>query len=682
MSSLLLELFSEEIPARMQGKAITDLRDAIEAALKAQNLAFSNIEYFVTPRRLTLHVEGLPLKQQDRSEEKRGPRVDAPQAAIDGFLKSTGLQLSQLEKRAEGKGEFYYAVIQQKGRDTADVLKDIVEESIRALPWPKSMRWGSGQERWVRPLKRIVALFDGKVLPVSYAGISASNLSEGHRFLAPGTFEVKDFAQYHAELEKRNVMLCGTMRKDKIRKDADDLAAKAGVKRIDDEALIEEVAGLVEWPVVLQGSIDTQFMHVPQECLISSIRANQKYLCTQDANGKLSPVFFVVSNMEATDGGKQIVAGNERVLRARLSDAKFFFEQDQKHTLESRLPKLSQIIFHAKIGTVAERVKRIEAITAELTKHIPGIDAATAQEAAKLCKADLVTEMVGEFPELQGIMGGYYAPNAKVGAAIRDHYKPLGPNDDLPSTPEAVAVALADKLDALCGLFAVDEKPTGSKDPFALRRAALGIIRIIREKNLDIPSFNKLISVILQTNYTLKNITTVRDEIVSFVEDRLKAALKTEGFRHDYINAVLNPKPLDNILNQVSAISALSSLLETTEGKNLLAGYKRAANILAAEEKKGTNITTTIDSAALKEAEEKMLHTALANAAGAEALIAKADYAGAMKQLAQLRAPIDAFFEKVTVNADDAALRQNRLALLASVRTVMHQVADFSVIEG
>src|SRR5258705_4523145 len=491
MPDLLLELFSEEIPARMQVQASKDLERLVVGALSDRGFLFEAARGFAGPRRLTLAVSGLPVKQPDVSEEKKGPRVGAPEKAIEGFLKSAGVALAECEKRADAKGEFYVAVIARKGRATAEVLAELLSETIAKLPWPKSMRWGEGTFRWVRPLHGIVATFDGEVIPFEMAGVKSGNIALGHRFLSSGEIAMRRFEDYEKKLRDAHVILDGAERRDIILHEAKQKAFALGLELIEDEGLANEVMGLAEWPVVLIGGIDAEFMDVPPEILQTSMRTHQKYFALRDGKtGKLARRFALVSNMAAEDGGKEIVAGNERVLRARLSDAKFFWDQDRKRSLESRVNDLKDIVFHAKLGTQLERVQRIEALAGEIAKII-GADVEKSKRAARLCKADLTTGVVGEFPELQGAMGRYYALHDGEGEdmanAIRDHYKPLGPNDVVPSAPASIAVALADKLDTVMGFFAIGEKPTGSGDPYALRRAALGVIRLILERSLRVP---------------------------------------------------------------------------------------------------------------------------------------------------------------------------------------------------
>jgi glycyl-tRNA synthetase beta chain len=683
MSEFLLELRSEEIPARMQTRAADDLRRLVVDGLKAAGLGFTDARAFATPRRLALVVDGLPEARPDVSEERRGPRVGAPDQAIQGFLKGAGLaSLDQAEKRDTGKGEFWFAVLKKKGGPTADVLPGIIDTVMRTLPWPKSMKWSNGTRLWVRPLQSVIALFDGQVLSgeVGLAGTMApirfGDTTRGHRFLSKGEITVTGFADYVAKLRAAHVVLDPAERKKIILDGARKLTGDAQVALKEDESLLEEVAGLVEWPVPLLGTIDSQFMDVPPEVLTVSMKTHQRYFVTTRPDGTLANRFVVVANNVARDGGKTIVEGNERVLRSRLSDAKFFWDQDRKVTLKSRLPTLHGIVFHAKVGTQAERVERIVEFAGEIAKFVPGADVAQVALAAELCKADLVSGMVGEFPEVQGIMGRYYALEEKlppaVADAIGDHYAPAGPNDRCPSAPVSIAVALADKLDALVSFWSIGEKPTGSRDPYALRRAALGVIRIVIENKLRLP---------------LRKFFDQAD-LLDFFADRLKVQVREKGMRHDVIDAVFALGNEDDLVRLLARVEALQFFLGTEAGKNLLTAYGRAANIVRAEEKKDKALAARIagapDVALLEQAEEKAVATALADVERTVKLaLEKEDFAGAMQAFASLRAPIDAFFDKVTVNVQDRPeLRLNRLKLLNQIRATMDSVADFSKIEG
>jgi glycyl-tRNA synthetase beta chain len=683
MAELLLELLSEEIPARMQARAADDLKRLVSDGLKAAGLDFKDARAFATPRRLALVVDGLPTARADVSEERRGPRVGAPEQAVQGFLKATGLaSLDQAEKRDTGKGEFWFAVIAKKGGPTAEALPGIIDAAMKALPWPKSMKWGSGTMTWVRPLQSIVALFDGKVLAGEVAPggemapIRFGDITRGHRFLSKGAIRVTGFADYTAKLRAAHVVLDPAERKKIVLEGAEKLCAEAQVALRPDDGLLDEVAGLVEWPVPLLGTIDGQFMDVPPEVLIVSMRTHQRYFVTNRKDGALANRFVVVANNVARDGGRTIVDGNERVLRSRLADAKFFWDQDRKVRLEERLPALKDIVFHAKLGTQADRVTRIEILADRLAPYVAGADSAQAILAAHLCKADLRSGMVGEFPELQGVMGRYYALEEKLPAAIADaigdHYAPAGPNDRCPSAPVSVVVALADKLDTLTSFWAIGEKPTGSRDPYALRRAALGVIRIVVENGLRLP---------------LKKFFDA-DDLMAFFADRLKVQMREKGVRHDVVDAVFALGGEDDLVRLLARVDAVQSFLATEAGKNLLTGYGRAANIVRAEEKKDKTLTVKIAAAPavtlMEQEEEKTVATALADI---ERLVKPAlqreDFAGAMEAFAGLRAPIDSFFEKVTVNvADKPDLRLNRLRLLNQIRATMDSVADFSRIEG
>ncbi|MGN7123492.1 glycine--tRNA ligase subunit beta [Methylorubrum thiocyanatum] len=696
MPDLLLELLSEEIPARMQRRAAEDLKKLVTDALVERGFLYEGAKAFATPRRLALHIAGLPARGEAVREERRGPRVGAPEAAVQGFLKSAGLSsLDQATTVTDPKkGEFYLAVIERPGRETLDVLAEILPGIIKSFPWPKSMRWGAasaqpGSLRWVRPLQSIVATFGPEtetpdVVPFAVEGISAGTTTRGHRFLSPEPFEVRRFDDYVPALERADVILDADRRKDIILHDAKDLAFARGLDLVEDEGLLEEVAGLVERPVVLMGSFEERFLEIPAEAIRATIRANQKcFVLRKSGSEELAPAFLLVSNLVASDGGAAITAGNERVVRARLSDARFFWETDKATKLEDRLPKLDAIVFHEKLGTQGERVARIAALAKDIAPLV-GADPALAERAARLAKADLVTEMVGEFPELQGLMGRKYAElqgeHPSVAAAIEEHYKPVGPSDRVPTDPVSIAAALADKLDTLAGFWSIDEKPTGSKDPYALRRAALGVIRAVIERSLRL----SLASLVAPR---FANAGTERTaDLLAFFADRLKVYLRDQGARHDLIDAVFALPGQDDLLLVVRRVEALGAFLATDDGKNLLAGYKRAANILRIEEKKDGRAYDAAPDAALAasgEPEERALAEALTAAREeASAAVAAEDFSGAMRALSRLRAPVDAFFEKVTVNADDPALRRNRLLLLNALRAATREVAEFSRIEG
>ena len=683
MAELLLEILSEEIPARMQTRAAEDFKRLVGDGLKAAGLSFAGARAFATPRRLALVVDGLPATRADVTEEKRGPRVGAPDQAVQGFLKGAGLgSLEQAEKRDTGKGEFWFAVVRKKGGPTADVLPGIVEAAMKALPWPKSMKWGSSAMQWVRPLQGIIALFDGKVLAGEIAPggqmapVKFGDTTRGHRFLSQGDIRVSGFADYVAKLRAAHVVLDPAERKKTILEGAHKLAAGAQVALKNDEGLLEEVTGLVEWPVPLLGTIDAQFMDVPAEVLTVSMKTHLRHFVTNRPDGSLANRFVVVANTAACDGGKTIVEGNERVLRARLSDAKFFWEQDRKIRLEERLPALKGIVFHAKLGTQAERVQRIAALALALADYVPGCDKPQVMMAAELCKADLVSGMVGEFPEVQGIMGRYYALSEKLPApvadAIGEHYAPAGPNDRCPSAPVSIAVALADKLDALVSFWSIGEKPTGSRDPYGLRRAALGVIRIVVENRLRLP-LGKFFR---------------QGDLLDFFAERLKVQMREKGVRHDVVDAVFSLGDEDDLVRLLARVEAVQSFLATEAGKNLLTAYGRAANIVRAEEKKDKALASRIsgapNAALLEQTEEKAVATALDEVERAvKPALAREDFAEAMNAFAGLRAPIDSFFDKVTVNVTDKPdLRLNRLKLLNRIRATMDSVADFSRIEG
>ena len=744
MPELLLELFSEEIPARMQAKAADDLRRMVTDRLVAEGLVYEGAKAFATPRRLALTVHGIPARQSDLKEERRGPRVGGPEAAIQGFLKATGLASLEEAKiqRDPKKGDFYVALIEKPGRATLDVLADMLPVVIRTFPWPKSMRWGErsarpGALQWVRPLHSIVATFgmeteEPDVVKFAVDGIEAGQTTHGHRFMAPASINVRRFEDYQAKLHAAKVVLEPQGRKDIIQADARQLAFAQGFELVEDEALLDEVAGLVEWPVVAMGSFEKEFLSIPGEVIRATIRNNMKCFVVSDPKtAKLTNKFILTANIEASDGGKAIVAGNERVIRARLSDAKFFYETDLKTSLEDRLPKFDGIVFHEKLGTQGERIERIERLAGEIAPLV-GADVEKTKRAARLAKADLLTEVVGEFPELQGLMGKYYAlaqgEDASVAAASEEHYKPQGPNDRVPTDPVSVAVALADKIDTLVGFWAIDEKPTGSKDPYALRRAALGVIRIVLDNNLRIKLSGLLVSPVMRVldkhvlvtnpeqHSTMRSqlwqapasheavlaiLSKLLDfgvnpkwlveeklskpivELLSFFADRLKVQLREQGARHDLVDAVFALEGQDDLLMVVRRVEALGKFLDTDDGKNLLAGTKRAANILRIEEKKDNRTYDGAPNPALYSlAEEKALAKAIEQVkAEASAAVAKEDFASAMSAMAKLRPAVDAFFDKVKVNDDDAKVRENRLKLLNEIRAATRAVADFSKIQ-
>jgi len=763
MPELLLELFSEEIPARMQAKAADDLRRMVTDKLVAEGLVYEGAKAFATPRRLALTVHGIPARQPDLKTERRGPKIGAPDAAVQGFLKATGLKsLDEATIQKDPKGDFYIALIEKPGRPAIDVIAEILPVIIRTFPWPKSMRWGarsakSGSLSWVRPLHAITATFgleteEPDVVPFAVDGIEAGQTTYGHRFMAPGPISVRRFEDYEAKLKAAKVILDPQARKDIILEDAKELAFAQGLELVEDQVLLDEVSGLVEWPVVMMGSFEQEFLAIPDEVIRATIRNNQKCFVVKDPKtGKLTNKFVLTANLEATDGGKTIVAGNERVIRPRLSDAKFFYETDLKTKLEDRLPKFEQIVFHEKLGTQAERIKRIERLAAEIAPLV-GADVEKAKRAAQLAKADLLTEVVGEFPELQGLMGKYYAvaqgEDASVAAASEEHWKPQGPTDRVPTDPVSVAVALADKIDTLVGFWAIDEKPTGSKDPFALRRAALGVIRLILENQLRVrvtdlaqssylchlatinaqwrlfsfdgseDSSQLIACEIIRdwSKYSARQlfvmygrarsphdgddeiafpnqpegpfrwpkVESLPNDLLAFFADRLKVQLREQGARHDLVDAVFSLGGQDDLLLVVRRVEALGKFLDSDDGKNLLAGTKRASNILAIEEKRDKRTFDGAPDAALyKLDEEKALAKAIDQVkTEASAAVAKEDFAAAMTAMAKLRPAVDAFFDKVKVNDDDPKVRENRLKLLNEIRAATRAVADFSKIEG
>jgi glycyl-tRNA synthetase beta chain len=798
MPDLLLEFLSEEIPARMQARAADDLRKIVTDRLVAAGLTYEGAKAFATPRRLTLSVHGVPARSPDVKDERKGPKVGAPEQAIAGFVKAAGLKsIADAKVQQDKKGDFYVALIEKQGRPAIEVIGDMLPDVVRSFPWPKSMSWGTPEFtvdndgnyivdndgnyvlaepwlKWVRPLHSIVATFgpeteEPDIVPFEVGGIKAGNETRGHRFMAPESFKVRRFDDYVANLQKAKVMLDPARRAQTILTDAKNLAFAQGYELVEDEGLLAEVAGLVEWPVTLMGSFDQAFLAIPDEVIRATIRTNQKCFVLRDPQtAKLVNKFILVANEEAIDGGKAIIAGNERVIRARLSDAKFFYDTDLKTRLEDRLPKFEQIVFHEKLGTQAARIARIVALAGELS-DVVGADRAKAERAAQLCKADLLTDMVGEFPELQGLMGRYYAEaqgeDEAVAHACEDHYKPKGPDDLVPADPVSITVALADKIDTLSLFFWMDEAPTGSKDPYALRRAALGAIRLITDNKIRIKLRNVVASAIwnlisewdnqyrsvllvsdvcvdergeLDSNdeplkgrhfrhvrspdsldefrlgapYTAITLTLADeqggegfeyegeywsharlsfidpfraiDAVLAFFADRLKVQLREQGARHDLVDAVFALEGQDDLLMIVRRVEALGKFLDTDDGKNLLAGVKRASNILRIEEKKDKReYTGAPDAKRYELPEEKALAEAITIATkDASAAVAKEDFAAAMSAMAKLRPKVDAFFDKVTVNVDDGGLRENRLKLLNEIRQATRAVADFSKIEG
>ena len=688
MAELLLELLSEEIPARMQARAAASLGELVGGALDEAGLAHGSLATYSTPRRLVLVVRDLPTRQPDVEIERRGPRVGAPAQALDGFLGSLGVDDYRLDEQDERKGKVYVARFTRQGQPSRAVLGPLLVDVLSRFPWPKSMRWGDGPVRWVRPLHGIVCLLDGEVVPLSFGPVSAGSTTFGHRFLAPGPVAVHGFADYRDKLAAAYVELDAAERTRRIAAGADRLADAARLRVRQDPGLLNELAGLVEWPVALLGRIEQSFMDLPQEVLVTSMRQHQKYLALEDREGRLAPRFVIVANLVAEDPSA-IVAGNERVLRARLWDAKFFWDQDRKAPLASRLPGLDGMVFHARLGSLGDKVRRLEALAPKLAAGVPGAEQAAARRAAALCKADLATGMVGEFPELQGIMGCYYARDAgepdSVATAIAEHYAPQGPGDRCPTAPVSVVIALADKLDTLVGFFAIGEKPTGSKDPFALRRAALGVLRLILENQLRLPlraAFGQALAGYAGRVPDLDR-ETVAAELLDFFADRLKVHLREKGVRHDLVSAVFAAGQDDDLIRLLAKVDALRDFLATDDGANLLVAHRRASNIVRIEEKRdGRSFAGEPESDRLRQHEEQALYVRLtgvddeiAGALGREA------FTEAMAALAGLRRPVDAFFDRVTVNAEDPALRENRLRLLAKIRSALGTVADFSLIE-
>ncbi|MBA2935854.1 glycine--tRNA ligase subunit beta [Sphingomonas sp. CGMCC 1.13654] len=709
MTDFLLELLSEEIPARMQEKASADLARLFEAELAKSGLKADAIESFVTPRRLALIARGLPAATEAVSEELKGPRADAPEQALAGFLGKTGLTRDQLVEREDAKGnKVLFAVIEKPGRPTAEVLAEAIPAIVRAFPWPKSMRWGEASLsteslRWVRPLQGIVALFGEDVVPFAIAGVASGATTVGHRFHHPDVVTIGSAADYACKLRACHVIVDSEERRRIVREGAEAAAAAEGLALVPDEGLVAENAGLTEWPVPLLGHFDPAFLEVPREVIQLTMRTNQKYFACTDGAGALAPAFVCTGNIVATDGGVKIVEGNAKVLAARLSDARFFWEQDLKVPLESQAKKLDQIVFHEKLGTVADKVERVAKLARWLVEEgiVKGASTDEAEQAARLAKADLVTGMVGEFPELQGVMGGYYARaeglRDAVADAIRDHYKPVGQGDDVPTAPVTVAVSLADKLDTLIAFFYADMPPTGSKDPFALRRAALGVLELVTRNDLRL-DLSEWISRGLRGLTDLRCSPEMPDDqfdahnkamkatfasLPAFFADRLKVQQREAGVRHDLIDAVFALGGEDDLVRLLARVKALQAFVETEEGANLLAGYRRAANILRAEAKKGTEAQPFAGFAYTPDAAEAKLAEVLdAQLPIAEAAIETEDFAGAMTALSVIRPAIDRFFDDVIVNSEEQAKRTTRLALLEKLRAAMHKIADFSKIEG
>jgi glycyl-tRNA synthetase beta chain len=756
MPQLLLELLSEEIPARMQANAARDLERMARERLAAEGLLPEALKTFCGARRLTLVAEGLPAAQKDRHEEVKGPRTNAPEQALEGFLRKNGLQKGDLTDR-DG---VWFAQLHRKGRPTPEIVAEIVDAIVRSFPWPKAMTSGMSTLRWVRPLRRILCVFDGEVVPFDIDGIPSGDMTVGHRFMGSGqSFKTKDFEAYAEKLEKHYVVLDPEERKDRILDAAKTLCFARNLELVEDQGLLDEVAGLVEWPIPVLGDMDPDYLDLPPEVIRTSMRVHQRYFAVRDPKtGKLAPHFVTVANIDATDGGKTIALGNAKVLRARLSDARFFWDEDRKTRLEDRLEKLKGVTFHAKLGAMYERVERLEMLAATIAPRI-GADVPKAVQAARLAKADLGSGVVGEFPELQGVMGGYYAQaeglSPLVAEAIRDHYKPVGANDEVPDRPVTMAVSLADKLDMLAAFFAIGEKPTGSRDPFALRRAALGVIRIVLGSELRLPlrqavadwyrslrcfvdpgralwvstpkivahlgargraksqefdtylrEFDealldgkpRVVAMDMEVDlvfdrlerekptgkvlFEFRPYDEVADDIAAFFADRLEVWLRERGQRHDLVAAIFALGD-DDLVRIVARVNALDAFLKTDDGANLLAGYKRAVNILKAEEKKGALPVGQAVRMPASSAEELALIAAVGDLQDKlDAALDAEDFAGAMRELASLRAPVDAFFDKVLVNSEVPEERENRLRLLAKVRDAMGRVADFSQVTG
>lgn len=685
MSDLLIELFSEEIPARMQAAARENLRKLVTDGLVDAGLTYESAGAFSTPRRLTLSLTGLSAQSRAVREERKGPRTDAPAAAIEGFLRSTGLTLDQLEKRADKKAEVYFAVIEKPGRAAAEIVAEVLERTIRNFPWPKSMRWGSGALRWVRPLHSILCILvdeaGAQIVPLTVDGIEAGNTTGGHRFMAPARFAVTSFDDYATKLRRAHVMLDSAEREAAIWNDAQNQAFALGLELVPDAALLTEVAGLVEWPVVLMGAIGEDFLHLPPEVLQTSMREHQKFFSVKNPKTGRIEGFVTVANRETADHGATILKGNLKVLSARLSDARFFWENDlrvAKAGMGEWEEGLKSVTFHNKLGSQSDRIARIAALAREIAALV-GADPAHAERAAKLAKLDLRSAMVGEFPELQGTMGRYYALEAgepeAIANAARDHYSPLGPSDAVPAESISVAVALADKIDTLTGFWAIDEKPTGSKDPFALRRAALGVIRLVLGNGV-----RANLAAVLAKGYAGAD----AQDLLSFFHDRLKVFLRDQGTRHDVIDACLAMPGNDDLTLLVKRAEALGAFLATEDGTNLLQGFKRANNILSqAEAKDGVEYSFGADVKFAETEEERALFAALdAGEAAITPAMAKEDFAAAMAAMARLRAPIDAFFTAVQVNSDNQIVRRNRLNLLHRIRALVAQVADLTKVEG
>ena len=685
MADLLIELFSEEIPAGLQAPAAQNLKKLLTNGMVEAGLTYANASAFHTARRLTLVVEGLLDASPTVQEERKGPKVGAPEQAINGFLRGAGLSMDDLEVRDDKKGQVYFAKITKPGRPAAEIVAEVLEATIRNFPWPKSMRWGSGSLRWVRPLQSILCVLSNEaevsVVPLDVDGIKAGNQTRGHRFMAPDAFAVSGFEDYETKLKRAKVILRADERQAAIWQEAQTQAFALGQSVVEDTGLLAEVAGLVEWPVVLMGQIDEEFLDLPPEVLKTSMKEHQKFFSVSNPKTGRIERFVTVANIEAADQGATILKGNQKVLAARLADAKFFWENDLREAkagMGNWQAALENVTFHNKLGSQAARIKRIAALARDLAPVV-GADPDMAEQAALVAKADLSSEMVYEFPELQGLMGRYYAEkagmSADIAAACEAHYSPLGPSDDVPTAPVSVAVALADKLDILTGFWAIDEKPTGSKDPFALRRAALGVIRLILDNHLTLPLADRLAAADAGAGAA---------DLLGFFQDRLKTYLRDRGIRHDVIDACIAMPQSDDLALLVKRAEALQGALGTDDGENLIQGFKRANNILSqAEEKDGVEYSFGADVKYAENEAEKVLFAALDSADKTiQPAMATQDFAAAMAAMATLRGPIDAFFEAVKINADSTLVRRNRLNLLSRIRTTCLSVADLTKVEG
>ncbi len=687
MPEFILEILSEEIPSCSQKRAADDLKRLVCSGLALSGLIVADHALtFVTPRRIVLVIADLPMFSPSMRKERRGPHVNASLSAIEGFFKANGITRAQAEIRQTPKGAFYFALMDQKGSMTATLLKQVVESTLADFPWSRSMRWGSTHESWIRPIRRILCLFEERTVPVQFAGVKASNVSEGHRFLAPVAFPVRAFRFYEESLRNAYVILDPAERVKRIREQAEGIAAAEGLTVISDDSLFAEIAGLVEWPVTLLGKIEKNFLNIPKEVIMTVMRVHQKALALLEADDTLAPNFLVVSNTETADNGQLIIAGNERVLQARLADAKLFWEQDSCQPLRHWGNKLTECIFHARLGTLADKVGRMRKLAAVVAECMPAAPLPLVDQAVLLAKADLATGMVGEFPELQGIMGRYYAWRdgavQEVYNAIAEHYRPLGQSDSCPSAPVSVCVALADRIDTLIGFWILDEKPTGSKDPFALRRAVLTGMRLIIENGLRVPLF-----VIFRKAASLYRSAGVFDvrSLLRFFTDRLKAHLQEKGVRHDIIAAVLESGEDDDLVRLSSRVDALAHFIETQDGMNLLIAHRRAMSIVRREENKNrlASYREPVDVTLLGESAERALESQLVTVTKSCNDAVKAErFDDALRTLSQLRAPIDTFFECVKINSDNSRLKENRLRLLSHVGTVMGTVADFAKIKG